>query len=91
MEDGSLNVYDYTKFGDQNYKRQIFIIKTEYQDSSFDNERFCESIRRAHSDSVLNIKKSCWNERIFATVSKDGTIKVWSFVENNCSNAPFSL
>lgn len=43
MEDGSLNVYDYSKYGNQNYKRQIFIIKTEINDSGFDNERFSES------------------------------------------------
>jgi WD40 repeat protein len=84
MEDGSLNVYDYSKYGNQNYKRQIFIIKTEINDSGFDNERFSESHSRAHSDSILDIKKSSFNERIFTTIGKDGTVKVWNFVENNC-------
>lgn len=54
------------------------------KDSGFDNERFCESHSRAHSDSVLDIKKSTFNERIFVSIGKDGSIKVWTFVENNC-------
>ena len=54
------------------------------KDSGFDNERFCESHSRAHSDSVLDIKKSSFNERIFVSIGKDGSIKVWTFVENNC-------
>ena len=81
QEDGSLHVYDYTRFKTTNYKKLIFNVKNSSElDQSI--ERFCES-NYSHCDTIVSIQKNPANERIFLTASKDGWLKIWTFIANN--------
>lgn len=52
-----------------------------HTDLEYDNERYCQSVSQAHSDSVLQMRINPFCPRVFATVGKDGAVKVWHFVQ----------
>ena len=81
-EDGSIHVYDYTRFNTQSFKKLVFSTSSQSPNSdeplSTVEERFCDT-KYKHSGAIVDIEVNPIDPATFLTSSQDGSVIVWRF------------
>lgn len=82
-EDGSLHVYDYTRYNTQCFKKLIFTLSNHgnHGEEPLDTveERFCDT-KYKHSGPIVDIQINPVDPCTFLTASQDGSVVIWRFV-----------